>query len=166
MSVKESGDLHFHSSREERLAGREQPEKVNGGVFAGNRSLLIIMLDVLLVLLMFVIYLLFFGPEAGVRVEGFRIEGSGFAFGEDLYLTVTIEAAEAIPAASGEATLVRVEFADGTSVTDVLPTDPDFPVSVRHVFPAGALPSPADPENASVSVYLLGRSVELSVPID
>ncbi len=154
----------FYSSREERLAGREEPVRETGSIFRRNRSLLIILLDIVIVLLMFVLYLLFFQPETGVQVGPYTIEGTGFSFDDERYLTVTIEIEPEREGFSGGDTLVEVEFPDGVILTDVLPSSPDFATVVRHVLPN------ADGETESgdevvIDVRLLGQRVEVPVTI-
>lgn len=153
----------FYSSREERLAGREEPVRETGSVFRRNRSLFIILLDIVIVLLMFMLYLLFFQPETGVQIGTYTIEGTGFSFDDSLYLTVTIEIEPEREAVSGGESLVEVEFPDGVILTDVLPSSPEFATVVRHVVPE------ADVETESgdvvINLRLLGQSVEVPVTV-
>jgi len=158
----QSGEYRFYSSREERLAGREEPVRETGSVFRRNRSLLIILLDIVIVLLMFMLYLLFVQPEAGVQVDGFTIEGAGFLFDDDLYLTVTIEIEPGREADPGGESLVEVVFPDGSILTDVLPSSPDHPTVVRHVL-AGADAAPDSDDDIRIRVGLLGQDVEVPV---
>jgi len=157
-----SGEYRFYSSREERLAGREEPVRETGSVFRRNRSLLIILLDIVIVLLMFVLYLLFFQPETGVQVGQYSIEGTGFFFDDELYLTVTIELDPDREAASGEASLVEAEFPDGVVLTDVLPSSSEFETVVRHVVPAEEAGTEAG-DDVVVDLRLLGQ--DAAVPI-
>ena len=172
--TRDPGRAGFHYSREERLGyesdgGGEEPR----GIFRRNRSLAITLIDVLVVLLMFGLYLLFFRPEPGVEsLGGYRFEGNAFRFDGDLYVTLTATRADDAPAAVGEASLLRVEFPGGEVVTDVLPTDPDFPTVVRHVAeadrPAGTNredPAPAGDE-VGVTVSFADHRLDLVIPLE
>lgn len=126
----------FHTNREP--AEREHgSSKRRGGVFRGNRSLTITLLDIALVLLMFLIYMFFLAPDdepARVEVGGYLLGASGFVFEGNVYATVVVQAADESSPREGADSLVRVTYPDGTTITDVLPSRSDFPTTIRHTF--------------------------------
>lgn len=163
----EPGQHIFHYSREERLQGREQTRPGEGGIFKRNRSLLIILLDILLVLLMFLLYVLFLRGDAGtVRFNGYRADGSAFIFDEQLFVTVTVERTQEDPVTAGEESLLRLRFADGTEMSDVLPTDPEFSTVIRHVITGPARASAASDGAVRVVLVVRGDEHELSIPVE
>lgn len=173
------GDLGFHYDREERMGDRGEREPSRGGIFQRNRSLAITLLDLLLVLIIFALYMVFFRPGANdalARFDGYTVDGSAFVFETDVYVTVTVELSDdgvvrddgvdredRVVQGGGE-TLVRLEFPDGTGVTDVLPSDPDFPTTIRHVFSVDAL-GRGDRESVPAVIETLGRESTLEIPI-
>lgn len=162
------GEQVFHYDREERLAGREQPTRVTGGIFRRNRGLLIVMLDIVIVLLMFVLYLFLFreSPDS-VTIGPYRAEGTAFEFESSVYVTVTIsvaDAGEAGPAPAGEETLVVAGFPDGARVTDVVPTRTEFPTTLRHVLEGEA--SEYEPGAfVVVVIYAAGEESALEIAV-
>ena len=161
------GDLGFHYDRDERRGDRGEREPARGGIFQRNRSLAITLLDLLLVLIIFGLYMVFFRPGASdalARIDGYTVEGSAFVFEDEVYATVTVGLDEGGEVREGEQTLVTLRFPDGTSSTDVLPSDPGFPTTVRHVFPVDAL-GRGEPESVPVKVEALGRESAVEIPI-
>lgn len=161
------GDLGFHYDREERLGDRGEREPEQGGIFRRNRSLAITLLDLLLVLIIFALYMIFFRPGASdalARLDGYEVDASAFVFEAEVYVTVTVELTDSEAVRDGEQSLVRLEFPDGTSSTDVLPSDRDFPTTVRHVVPLEAL-GRGDPDVVPVEFDALGTRTLLEIPI-
>lgn len=161
------GDLGFHYDRDERLGDRGERKSEQGGIFRRNRSLAITLLDVLLVLIIFALYMVFFRPGASdalVSVDGYTVDGSAFVFETDVYVTVTVELEDGEGVRDGDDTLLRLEFPDGTTATDVLPSDPEFPTTVRHVFDRDAL-GRGEPESVPVGFEALGHESTLEIPI-
>lgn len=160
--TRDPGSYHFHYDREERLAGREEPDEKPRGILRGNRSLTLIVLDVIFVLIVFALYFFFFSPEPGVaRIDGYRVAGNAFVFDGELYVTVTIEADEP-RTLEGDESLVRVVFPDGERVTDVLPARPGFPTVVRRIVAPGAA---LERDELSVTLSMLGEQRELTLPV-
>lgn len=155
-----------HYDREERLALKHDREPERGGLFARNRSLLIILLDIVLVLVMFVLYLLFLRPDTVVtQIDGFTLGGSAFVFDTEIYLTVTIGRSGDAPLLDGAETLVRIAFPDGADVTDTLPTDPEYPTIVRHVLSAENAERFLQRDEVPVSVTVRGRTKTYRLPL-
>ncbi|MFW5737511.1 MAG: hypothetical protein ACOCYX_01250 [Spirochaetota bacterium] len=172
----------FHYDRVERLGDRADRERPTGGIFKRNKSLLIVLLDIVLVMMMFLLYILFLRPEPGVvQAEGYLLDGEAFAFDEEVFVTVRIEPSaredRAVPGGSGtgsdegaeppegEASLVRLRFPDGTAVTDALPTDAEYPTVIRHVFGGEAADETSESEEVVVHVVLRGAEHELRIPL-
>ena len=161
------GDLGFHYDRDERLGDRGEREPETGSIFRRNRSLAITLLDLLLVLIIFALYMVFFRPGASdalMTLDGYAVDGSAFVFDDDVYVTVTVELEDGEAVREGGDTLVRIEFPDGTSTTDVLPSDPEFPTTIRHVVPLDAL-GDDDPESVAIGLEALGRETTIEIPI-
>jgi len=161
------GDLGFHYDREERLGDRGQREPEQGSIFRRNRSLAITLLDLLLVLIIFALYMVFFRPgssDALVRLDGYAVDGTAFVFEAEVYVTVTVGLADEVAVREGEDSLVSLEFPDGTVTTDVLPSDEGFPTTVRHVFSADEL-GRGDPEIVPVVIEALGHERTVEIPI-
>ena len=160
--TSEPGQAGFHYNREERLGEREQRTAPEGGIFRRNRGLLIILLDIVIVLIMFMLYLFFLRPDPGIlRIDRYQVQANAFRFAQSVYATIEISLSRemaspgAPPAGDGSGpgplgqtssgapegadTLVRVGFPDGTRVTDVLPSGSEFPTTIRHVMEADAL---------------------------
>lgn len=160
--TRDSGSYHFHYDREERLAGREEPSEKPRGILRGNRSLTLILLDVIFVLIVFVLYFFFFSPEPGVvRVDGYRVAGNAFVFDGELYVTVSIEADEE-RTLEGEQSLVWVTFPDGERLTDVLPATTGFPTVLRRVVESD---EPSAGDEVRVTIAMLGTERELVLPV-
>jgi hypothetical protein len=86
--------MNYRYSREERRAMDNAPElasRLRKGVLRGNRSLLIVLLDVLLIVFMFIIFRVFlYKPQSSAAMNGFEIELSGRVVGESLFAVATI----------------------------------------------------------------------------
>ena len=129
-------ELQFHYSRAERLgrdedAADERPK----GLFKRNRSLLIVVLDVFLLLLMFVLLQFLFRPgTTSKRVGDFTFTVTAFVFDNEVYATVEALALSDWNATSGESALLTLRFPDGSEVTDVLPSAAGESTVVRSVF--------------------------------
>lgn len=163
------GQAGFHYSREERLAERGERPTEQGGIFVRNRGLLFVLLDIVIVLIMFLLYLFFLRPDPGtVEVGGYRVQGHAFRFDDAIYATVEIwllensEPDASSAPASGNETLVELRFPDGEKVTDVLPSRADFPTTIRHVIETGVEP---DEEDVSVEVLLADASDTLRLRV-
>jgi hypothetical protein len=136
-AARGDGQVHYHYSREERLAGRAEPKEESGSIFRRNRSLVIILLDVSLVLLMFLLYLFIFRPQLDlVEIGPFQVTGTAFSFDDGIYITVTTTLTDGDrEPRTGGASLVTVQWPDGSTVTDALPVDPEYPTVTRAVMP-------------------------------
>jgi hypothetical protein len=153
------GGAGFHYSREERLAGtnlgkREEPK----GLFRRNRSLAIILLDVLLILLIYVLFQFVFTPgRSRARVGDYDLTLSAFRFESEIYASVEIVRARSNePVPQGEASLVQVTFGPDEVVLDALPLVPDEPITVSAVLDAAE--SDGD---IAVDALLLGEEATL-----
>jgi hypothetical protein len=69
-------DLHFHYSREQRLSMPNAPDlamRGKKGILKGNRSLVILLVDVLLIFILFVVYRYFFYRPSYVTLRGMAV---------------------------------------------------------------------------------------------
>lgn len=86
-------DYHYHYNREERTALKHQParEPVSGNIFRRNRSLAIVVLDVMILLLVFGIWWAFMRtPSDSVMVNDYRFELTGGISEGDTYAVLTV----------------------------------------------------------------------------
>jgi hypothetical protein len=159
-----NGDLRFHYNREERLEGRAEPVR-RGGFLFRNRSLAIVLIDLLFVFVVFVLLRVFiFDGNSPETVGPYAVEVSAFAFDGEIYVTVQITRDEPAEPAGGGSSLVEVRFPDGTVVTDVLPAAASEQIDVRHVLgEQDAARLIADGEGSiAVEVSLLGETVRIT----
>lgn len=155
--TRDDRTLHFHYDRDERLAQTGGPKPAEPkGLFRRNRSLAIILLDVLLILLIYVLFQFVFTPgRSSARVQDYDLELSAFRFEGELYVTVEITKSrdrETIP--NGEDLLVTVNVPGVDPVLDVLPIIQSQSIRVTAV-------TKSETTEVVVDVSLLGESVSL-----
>jgi hypothetical protein len=138
-------ELYYHYNREERLARRpDHYEAPKGGIFKRNRSLAIILLDVMVILLIFLIFRTFvFGGGADApELQGYRLDMRLLETSQGVLALVTIRAPEEVEETSG---IVEVSFSPGdgapadagsSEVGDLLP-EPGEVRRISELFPAG-----------------------------
>ncbi|SIQ06050.1 hypothetical protein SAMN05920897_10368 [Alkalispirochaeta americana] len=87
-----SEELHFHSRRTEMEACRSRRwQPPQGSFFRRNRGLAIALIDVVVVMILFFIYLFFLRPLAGqVRLGEYRLSGETYLLAEEILVVVTI----------------------------------------------------------------------------
>ncbi|WP_018525985.1 hypothetical protein [Alkalispirochaeta alkalica] len=126
-----SGELHFHSRRTEEEAARcRRWEPPQGSFFRRNRGLAIALIDVVVVVILFFIYLFVLRPLAGqVRLGEYRLSGEIYHLGQEVLAVVTVrKGATSADAPSGAAPqsgphlqpLVTVSAA-GQEIVDLAP---------------------------------------------
>lgn len=158
---RDSGSLHYHYSRSERL-GAGGPPPPPQGILRRNRSLAIILLDLLLLVLIFAIYRLVLVPRQGERLVGdYRVELSAFSFDAEVYLTVGVTRVTAGEPPDGERSLIAVRFPDQEPVMDVLPVAEGRRMDVRQVVTGASAERIRQAGEVRVEVDLLGQTVEL-----
>jgi len=113
----------------------EEAPRRRGGLFAGNRSLLIIFIDVMVILIIYGIYVMFLaGPTSTRTIDGYRFSFSASRLDSTALATLRITARDD---AAAEDPIVTVRFRDvaggdvaggdgaadedGATVKDVLP---------------------------------------------
>jgi len=66
--------------------------RLRKGVFRGNRSLIIVLLDVLFIVLMFIIFRVFlYKPQSSTTMQGYAVELRGRVIEENVFAVATIE---------------------------------------------------------------------------
>lgn len=178
-------ELTFHYSRSEREKRRLRPlpEHTGKNPFRGNRSLLILAIDVLIVVLLAGIYFFFLrGDPSVVTIEGYEFELAARRFQGETILSLRVrqEGGEAPPgepfqlrllepspelvsqrsgAEAGQLSPDTRRLIAGEPVFDLLPSD--GPRSLRLLFPAF-------PEVDMVTVVVGWGEIEreLSAPLD
>lgn len=155
---RESSDgLHFHYDREDRLSREGAPDlgKRRGGILKGNRSLTILLLDILLLLLIaFVVIGLFQRSSYKGKLEGYALTLSALAYQDAAYITLTLEGLKA----EAEAPRVFVKFYLAGSdeelfVSDVLPVKEGEKIVLK-----GSLPLYGDEEEILAEVKIGDKS--------
>jgi hypothetical protein len=120
------GGAYYHYNREERLALRPDRRETSGGILKGNRSLTIILLDVLIVAIIFLIFrFVVFNRESPPAIMGYTVtvdllETSGGVLG-----LVTVEAGDDPDPSSGIFTVRMTPTGAGD----------DSPVEVKDLLP-------------------------------
>ncbi|MFP4562956.1 MAG: hypothetical protein ACLFRY_06560 [Spirochaetia bacterium] len=126
------GDSHFHYNREERfryLSPEITNRKKKKGIFKGNRGLIILLIDVLLILLLyFILNPLLQGRASSSDFMGYEVRLRAFFYEDEVFISLrfTVEdPAEAAGRAEGgpAGTLARVLFSLEESETVVEETD-------------------------------------------
>ncbi|MFW5786381.1 MAG: hypothetical protein ACOCYC_03980 [bacterium] len=109
MSPDETGGgMHYHYNREERLARRPDRWQPSGGVFKRNRSLTIILLDVLIVVILFAIFRIFiFGDGGPPELRGYTVALDVLNTSQGVLAVVTLDAGADPEESSG---IVTVRF--------------------------------------------------------
>lgn len=136
--TRDSGSLSFHYDRDERLQGLPDPVP-RRGFFFRNRSLAIVVIDLLVVFVVFVLMRLFVFTGQGTGTVGlYEARLEAFSFDGEVYVTVVVTASQATERRSGPDTLLEVTFPDGTTITDLLPDEEGESTEVRHVLSVAA----------------------------
>ncbi len=159
--IRDGKTYNFHYDRAERLGGTVSEKSTEAkGLFQRNRSLAIILLDVIIIVIMFLLFQFIFTPgRSWTRVGDYRAELTAFRFESEVYATVEIlrvRAGDEQPA--GSDSLVIIRFAGREDVLDVLPTAIDDRITVTTVLTADEL---SDDVPITVEVELLGEILTL-----
>lgn len=163
--TRDKGKHHFHYSREERLnadsaIGRDDREEGSGGkgLFRRNRSLAIILLDIVVIVIMFIIFQFVFTPgRSASRVSDYRVELDAFRFENEVYATVEItRIREREQVESGAESLVEIRIGDSEEILDVLPLEVGAKTTATAVLPW------VEDEPVTVELQFPGESLELS----
>jgi hypothetical protein len=156
---RDPGKLHYHYDREDRLHYlspniRERMERNESAgkqglkkpFFKRNRSLMILLLDVIIILFLYFIILPLLGLGGGPsldRIDDYTFELNGFVFDEKSLLSLSIERAdmsETNETHAGEGQTITVVFSvEGTEKTvraiDVLPQEKGASRIIRASIP-------------------------------
>lgn len=164
------GDVHFHYSREERYRYLS-PEIANPtkkkGIFKGNRGLIILLVDILLILLLyFILNPLLQRYASNTDFMGYEVRLGAFSYEEEVFISLRFLAEEPAETASGaEGTLVRVLFSlEGSDAvveeTDLLPPRKGAERIIRT-----RITSQGTPESASAEVSIGDKTITLKTDI-
>jgi len=162
---RESSDgLQFHYNREDRLSREGAPDlgKRKGGILKGNRSLTILLLDILLlVLIVFVVIGLLQRSSFKGKLEGFALTLSALAYQDAAYVTLTLESLKA--AASRPRVFVKFYLSGSDEelfVSDVLPLKEQEKIVLK-----ASLPLYGDEEEVLAEVKIGDKSIILKKSI-
>ena len=139
MSANDNGGgLHYHYDREERLAHRPDRWEPSGGIFKRNRSLTIILIDVLIVLMLFGIFRLFvFGGDGPPQLRGYTVDLDVLDTSQGVLAIVTLQAGEDPEESSGIVTVrFRPAGGEAVEVKDLVP-EPGERRRISELFPGG-----------------------------
>jgi hypothetical protein len=157
----------FHYDRDERLRQRgRQEQSPKGGLFRRNRSLTILLLDIVLILVLYLVLQFFvFGVQERHTALGCRFVLRAVAFEDDVLVTLRITRREE-QAEAAESPVARAVFRlDGSDTrgedADLLPSEVDEPRYLR-----ARLPRREDAGSVTASVEVGGRTFELSAPVE
>ncbi len=159
-SNDKDGGLHYHYDREERLARRPDRWQPSGGIFKRNRSLTIILIDVLIVLMLFGIFRLFvFGGDRPPQLRGYTVGMDAVETSQGVLAIVTLQAGDEPEESSGIVT-VRFRPAGGepVEVKDLVP-EPGARRRISELFPGGTA-------SVTAIVEIDGEALELERSVD
>ncbi len=165
------GDSHFHYNREERhryLSPEITNRTKKKGIFKGNRGLIILLIDVLLILLLyFILNPLLQGRASSSDFMGYEVRLRAFFYEDEVFISLRFtaedptEAAEGAPA--GPPTRVLFSLEGGETVveeTDILPVgEGDERVVRTRMTPTGK------PESARAEVSIGEETIVLETDI-
>ena len=157
----------FHYDREDRLNRRSRREEASrGGIFRRNRSLAILLLDVVLIVILYLFLQFFvFGAEDRHTALGCRFVLRAVAFEDQVLVSLRITRRDA-PKEGAESLVATAVFGlQGSDVrqedADLLPSDPDEPRYLRT-----RLRRREDAERATASVRAGDTRFELVAPVE
>lgn len=155
----------FHYNRDERVGKREfrsEGERTKGKVFARNRSLLIILLDIVLVLVIFGLYRFILVPRlATTNYEGYELRLRAFEFEDEILVSLRVRAG------AEEPNPVEAEL-----IFQVAPGGPEQ--SIERLFPSAAegeqtyrvrFPSSEEASRVEVQVRTEDREFQLQTEL-
>jgi hypothetical protein len=154
-------DLHFHYDREERLAGTNLGKDPGPkGLFRRNRSLAIILLDIIVIVIMFIVFLFVFTPgRSWTRIGDYRIDLKAFQFEDEIYASLIVRRVRArreLP--SGSESLIQVRFPETAELLDVLPLEENEEITISVVLTADQVVASGPLE---VEIQMLGETTAL-----
>lgn len=122
--TRDPGAYTYHYDRMERLSrggvDRDRADGQQGGLFKRNRSLAIIVIDLLVILLIYGLYQLFFAPAGHIgEIAGHEVTLRAFSFDDELY--VTLRAAGNGDAIESPMTVVFAAGDESAAAQELLP---------------------------------------------
>jgi hypothetical protein len=159
--IRGGKSYNFHYDRAERIAvgGDEKPPEPKG-LFRRNRSLAIILLDVIVIVIMLLLFQFVFTPgRSWSRVGDYRVDLAAFTFETEVYATVEISRIrEGQQMPTGSESLVVIRFDGREDLLDVLPMEIDGRITATAIYPAAEL---QDGAPVRVELDLLGETVSV-----
>ena len=133
-----TGSPNFHYDRSDRLGAGEPESNAPESFIKRNRSWLITLADIVLLLIMFVLYRVFLTPHPErVRADGVEFRLESFLFEDELYVTLEVERMDRDTEIGDP--VVRVDFPDGSMVEDVIPEQVGQVHTIRQVVSAESI---------------------------
>lgn len=163
---KETGKLHFHYDREDRiknLAGARPEQTGIKGLFRRNRSLFITLLDVLVLIILFVIVTFIFKTRSAAEpIPGYSISARAATFDDRLLINTTFTA---VRDSENEPSGVRVVLSHGNvsrqELMDVLPGKEGEQRVVR-----GTLPIKSSEKKVLIEIFSGEHTAKLDIKIE
>lgn len=157
------GETVFHYDREERLQFLSPQIRERGflpkSIFKRNRSLLIILLDILLIAMIFLIFSLIGGFQSKENYDGYTLDFKAFEYNGKIFLTLKMT--DITDGAGRENNLVEAFFKLGKEnarVTEILPEGGAR--VLRTMFEEAS-----EEKHAAVTITFLGKTYTLRTDI-
>ena len=139
----EDGQLNYHYNRKERevSAARNLGKPQKSGILKGNRSLLVLLLDVVLILIIMAVFRFVIPLFAGqTALGGYSLSLSGFIYDDQIYGTLKVHKKAGDQTGPADINIVEIVFKtadseDGLLVSDLLPVDSEKDRFIREVLP-------------------------------
>ena len=151
--TRDPGELHYHYSREERTASLpENMREPRGrrGIFRGNRSLLITLIDVAFLVILVVVFSLISRIMGDNTVlPGYTVSANASAFGDRVLVSVKVQSRE--EKSTAEAVRIRIGYPESNNrveLNDYLPAEK----RVEQIY-RGSLPGDASQDEVRITFY-------------
>lgn len=122
----DDGELRFHYSRSDRLelGGSDREETRRGGVFRRNRSLTIVLIDIMIIIVIYVLFAFVFNAQPrNESYAGYDFSLRAVAFANEVLCTLTVSRNDPTDEVVGRPAAVRFESgAAQETVLDLLPS--------------------------------------------
>ena len=164
--IKETGKLHFHYDREDRiknLSGAKPEQTGTKGLFRRNRSLFITLLDVIVLIILFVIVTLLFRTRSAAEpIPGYAITARAATFDDRILINITFTS---LRDSDADPSGVRIVLSHGDisrqELMDVLPGKEGQQRIVR-----GTLPIKSSEKKVLIEIFSGEHTAKLDIEIE
>jgi hypothetical protein len=170
---REEGEPRLHYSREDRLSlpsARSLQPRRRGGPFRGNRSLMIILLDVLLILFLGIVVVRFLNNQTSrANIAGYAISLRAVQSGEVVEAALSVRGPAEGSAAPAAGQSIQVHFSlsssagqgPSESLSSALPAPGGEPLLLRQ-----AIPGSGEPKTLYADVQVGQMRRRLAAPVE